>query len=225
MVRFRNKYQIITGPSRAGLHLSEFGRVVVIGALMSLVACNAPIASTKTSGPTPTRLTIPNASALRTSSIPASISLGTDKQSIQFPVRILQTDGSGSIDVNAIGDWEPGEAIYIYFSQARVQPLIITGQSHYVAIYLDPNSVVTSIVGLDPVTIVTPASIPSFSSAIILRRTEPYIGAIKIGDRATLPPNPQVGKPAIQQAIATIPIPPVGTLEPYPYGAAVLPRK
>ena len=200
-------------------------QILLVGALITLAGCNQPLPTSKPAGPPPTQMAIPSREALRASLIPASISIGSARQAVQFPIRILQNGGSGSIDTNQIGDWEPGEAIYVYLDQGRTLPLTVVGQTSSVVIYLDTSSRVTAIVGLDPATVATPASIPTYSSAIIVRLREAYLDAITIGDLATLPPNSRIGAQSTRQPITTIAIPPVGTLEPYPYGSAVLPGK
>ncbi len=205
--------------------LQIHAQFLLVGTLISLAACSQPIPTSKSAGPPPTQRAIPSREALRSSLIPASISIGSARQAVQFPVRILQNSGANSIDTSQIGDWEAGEAIYVNLEQGRTLPITVVGQTNSVVIYLDTNSRVTAIVGLDPATIATPASIPSYSSAIIIRRREAYLDAIKIGDLATLPSDLRIGAQSTGQPITTIPIPPVGTLEPYPYGAAVIPGK
>ncbi len=205
--------------------LQIHAQFLFVGTLISLAACSQPIPTSKPASPPPTQIAIPSREALRSSLIPASISIGTERQAVQFPVRILQNSGTNSVDTSQIGDWEPGEAIYVNLEQGRTLPITVVGQTSSVVIYLDTHSRVTAIVGLDPATIATPASIPSYSSAIIIRRREPYLDAIKIGDLATLPPGLRIGAQSTRQPVTTIPIPPIGTLEPYPYGAAVIPGK
>lgn len=186
--------------------------LIAAGALVAVGVAALPV----TPGPTPTPVkpgpaTFAPPPAIVGKTLAPYVSFVSGRRAIQVPVRILSTDSPTSDLSAAVRDLPHGEALLVAFRAPATTPLVLTDiPDNLVVVYVSPDDIVSSVRAL---TAGAPVDdpLPPYALALVAPATQFGADTLIGGERLIRPAQPLGPAP-----IATIPLPPVGTLPAYP---------